>query len=107
MHLEHEARRVEHDLEFTQVELTYALGHVFWNQGCATEAGRAMIEHGFRELNIGRIVNSVAAENVRSANLMKTLGLRIERNLRPDPFSGPRVDSPGVIGVLDSPRWRR
>jgi RimJ/RimL family protein N-acetyltransferase len=38
------------------------------------------IEYGFRKLNIGRIVNAVAEENIHSVNLMKRLGLRIERN---------------------------
>lgn len=107
MIFEHAASRRAYDPAFVEVEITYALGYVFWHKGYATEAGRALIEHGFRELNIGRIVNSVAEENVHSVNLMKRLGLRIERSLKPKPFSGPWQNSDGVIGILGNPHWQK
>lgn len=107
MTFEHEASRRAYDPAFFEVELTYALGYAFWHQGYTTEAGRALIEYGFHELNIGRIVNSVAAENVHSVNLMKGLGLHIQRSLKPKPVSGPWKNSDGVIGILDNPHWQR
>ncbi|MFN8493380.1 MAG: GNAT family N-acetyltransferase [Caldilineaceae bacterium] len=107
MTFEHEASRRAYDPEFFEVEITYALGYAFWHKGYATEAGRAIIEHGFRALNIGRIVNSVAEENVHSVKLMKRLGLRIERSLKPKPFIGPWQNSAGVIGILENPDWQR
>jgi ribosomal-protein-alanine N-acetyltransferase len=107
MTFEHEASRRAYDPAFFEVEITYALGYAFWHKGYATEAGRVLIEHGFCELNIGRIVNSVAAENVPSVHLMRRLGLRIERNLKPKPFSGPWKNSDGVIGILDNPHWQK
>ncbi len=107
MTFEHATSRRAYDPEFIEVEITYALGYAFWHKGYATEAGQALIEHGFRELNIGRIVNSVAEENVHSVNLMKRLGLRIEHSLKPKPFSGPWHNSAGVIGILENPHWQR
>ena len=104
---ENEASHRVYDPAFFEVEITYAVGYAFWHKGYATEAGQALIEHGFRDLNIGRIVNSVAEENVHSVNLMKRLGLRIERNLKPKPFSGPWHNSDGVIGILDNPHWQK
>ena len=104
---ENETSRRAYDPAFFEVEITYALGYEFWHKGYATEAGRALIEHGFRVLNIGRIVNSVAEENVHSVKLMKRLGLRIERSLKPKPFIGPWKNSDGVIGILDNPHWQR
>lgn len=106
MTFEHEASRRAYDPDFFEVEITYALGYAFWHKGYATEAGRALIEHGFRELNIGRIVNSVAEENVHSVKLMQRLGLRIERSLKPKPFTGPWQNSAGVIGILENPHWQ-
>jgi len=98
--LEDAPSRIGQDPDFIEVELTYALGREHWKKGYATEAAKALIEYGFKELRIGRMVNSVSGENVDSVNLMRRLGFRIERNLHPRPS---RVsDSPGVIGILDN-----
>ncbi len=104
---EHEASRRAYDPTYCEVELTYALGYEFWHKGYATEAGKALIAYGFRQLNIGRIVNSVAEENAPSVNLMKRLGFQIQRNLKPKPFSPPWQNSDGVIGILENSQWHR
>lgn len=103
MIFENEASRLDYREDFIEVEITYALGRAFWGQGYATEAGLAMIDHGFRELGIGRIIDSVAVENVRSVNLLQRLGFRIENNLSPNRFGGPWKNSRGIIGILDNP----
>lgn len=96
------ADEIGRDLTIIEVELTYALGRNYWGYGYATEAGRVLIEYGFSELNIGRIVNSVAKENVGSINLMNRLGFHIEKNLNINAFSGTPFKSPlGVIGILE------
>ena len=82
-----------HSLE---VEMSYVLGHRYWSQGYAREAGKAVIEYAFKDLRLKRLVNSVQGENVRSINLMKRLGFRIEQNLHPD-WSG------RLYGILDNP----
>lgn len=106
MEFEDETSRLEFDPLFPEVELTYALGHAFRGHGYAVQAGKAMIDYGFRVLNIGRIVNSVALQNVRSVNPMRRLGFRIRRSLKPKLFGGPWKDSAGVIGTLENPQWR-
>lgn len=95
------------DSDTVQVEITYALGRQYWGKGYATEAGQAMIEYGFQKLGIDRIIDSVALENVPSVNLLKRLGFRIENNLKPTPFNGPWINSPGIIGILDNPHRKR
>lgn len=107
MTFEDEASHPAYDPDFFEVEITYTFGYAFWHQGYAAEAGKALIEHGFRELNIGRIVNSVAEQNIRSVTLMKRLGLHLQRNLKPTPFTGPWRNSPGVIGILENSYWQR
>lgn len=102
-----EADRMRHDPTYLEVELTYALGYEYQGKGFATESGKALIEYGFQALNIGRIVNSVAEENVDSVALMKRLGMRIVRNMKPRPFGGPWRNSPGVIGILENPHWKQ
>ena len=88
------------DPDLIEVELTYALGRQYWGHGYATEAGRAMIAHGFKDMGIARIVNSVMGTNARSINLMARLGLRLQKNLNP------AYDPPDVVGILDNGEWR-
>ena len=52
---ENETSRLD-NANTVQVELTYALGREYWGKGYATEASLAMIEHGFQELGIDRII---------------------------------------------------
>ena len=89
---------VGQDPNFIEAELTYALGRPYWGQGYASEACRILIAYGFKEMGIGRFVNSVVSDNQGSVKLMQRLGFRIERNIHPRPFS--HTDSPGVIGIL-------
>jgi RimJ/RimL family protein N-acetyltransferase len=98
---------VGHNPALTEVELTYALGRDYWGHGYATEAGRALIVFGFRQLGIDRIVNAVIDhEKHHSRRLMERLGFRIVRNLNPSYMtSGPFQGSPGVIGILESSVW--
>jgi RimJ/RimL family protein N-acetyltransferase len=78
-----------------EVELSYALGRAYWDNGYATEAGHALVEHAFRRLRIPRLVNAVDGENVRSVGVMRRLGFRLGRNLHPD-------GAGDVVGVLDN-----
>ena len=63
---------------------------------------RTMIEYGFQEFGINRIVNSVAVENARSVNLLRRLGFQIENNLKSRPFAKPFQNSPGISGILNN-----
>ena len=51
-------------------ELTYALGKPYWRHGYAVESGRALLQYGFRELRITRVINAIDAANYRSRNLL-------------------------------------
>lgn len=94
---EHEPPRWRHP-GLIEAELTYALGYEHWGRGYATEAGKAMIEYGFNELGIARIVNSVMGSNAHSINLMRRLGFRLQKNL------SAKYDPPAVVGILENER---
>jgi RimJ/RimL family protein N-acetyltransferase len=83
-------RKVGFDPTFVEVELTYALGRMYWKKGYATEMGKAMIIYGFEKLGVGRVIQGVRSWNSNSINLMKRLGFRIEECLSPG----------GVIGIF-------
>jgi RimJ/RimL family protein N-acetyltransferase len=90
-------RRVGFDLECIEVELTYALGRPYWKQGYALEMGRALIDHGFRVLEIGRIIQGVLTTNPNSFRLMERLGFQIT----------PGLDPRTVVGILERDAFLR
>jgi RimJ/RimL family protein N-acetyltransferase len=81
-------RRVGFDPNFIEVELTYALGLNYWQQGYATEMGKAVVVYGFETLGIGRIIQGVMTSNVNSVNLMRRLGFRMEKGIDPNQMVG-------------------
>jgi len=57
--------------------LGFTLARDYWNRGLATEAARAFLDFGFRELRLRRIVASVQAGNMASAHILEKLGFRL------------------------------
>ena len=66
------------------VELGYCLRRDLWRQGLVTEAARAMVDAGFRSLDLHRIAATCDARNVASYSVMQKLGMRREGLLRRD-----------------------
>jgi len=99
--------QVGHNPTLTEVELTYALGRAYWGQGYATEAGQSLIEFGFRQLGIDRIVNAVLVHpDHRSLALIERLGFRVVTNLNPQVIpEGPFAGASGAIGILTRVTW--
>jgi RimJ/RimL family protein N-acetyltransferase len=73
------------------VEVAWRLAFEHWHQGYATEAARAVIEHGFSSLGLGEIIGVTSAKNARSRRVMDRLGM--QHALR-ESFEHPRL-SPG------------
>ncbi len=63
-------------------ELGYWIGVPYWGQGYATEAARAMVNHGFATLGLHRIHASHLAPNTASGRVMRKLGMTQEGILR-------------------------
>lgn len=57
------------------VEIGWRLAAEFWNQGYATEAARAVLEFGFRDLRLSEIVSFTATINLQSRRVMEKLGM--------------------------------
>ena len=66
------------DKYFNNVELGYAIGEKYWNQGYATEALQAMIDFEFKENNVHKIVCSHIEENTRSKRVMEKCNMIYE-----------------------------
>ena len=63
-------------------EVGYSLARGFWNRGIMTEALRAVIDFGFRTLNLNRIEAQHEIENPASGAVMRKCGMRFEGTLR-------------------------
>lgn len=76
-----------------EIELIYGLHPATWGQGLATEAGKRMIHFGFEELKLTRIVSGAERENIRSIQVMRRVGMRIEECT---------PDADMVLGIIEN-----
>jgi RimJ/RimL family protein N-acetyltransferase len=59
-----------------EVEIDFLYGKPFWNQGFATEGGRASLQYGFETLELEQIIGVVHPENMASRRVLEKLGLK-------------------------------
>jgi len=76
------------------IELSYAVGQIYQQQGYATEACRALIVYGFAEMRLPRLTNGVSEENIPTNRLCQKLGFRQIKNVHPI--------KPGLVWILDN-----
>jgi len=61
-----------------EIELGYRLKRTAWGMGYATEGARGLIEKGFTELGVDKVVAGTLVDNIRSRRVLERLGMRIE-----------------------------
>lgn len=61
-----------------RAELGYWIGKTYWNRGYATEAARALVDHGFDALKLERIFAGHYNANPASGVVLKRLGMTHE-----------------------------
>ncbi len=66
------------EVEHQRAELGFWLGRTFRNQGYCSEAARAVVEFGFRELALHRIYASYFVRNPASGKVMQKIGMQYE-----------------------------
>lgn len=57
------------------VEVGYRLRHAAWGRGYATEGARSLVEYGFDELGLYRIVGVTHPDNAASQQVLRKVGL--------------------------------
>lgn len=65
----------------TEIELSYLLDRNHWGCGYAIECCKAVLDFAVNELEINRIVATIAKENIRSINVAKKLGMTLEKEV--------------------------
>jgi len=64
--------------QFRRAELGYWIGRPYWGNGYGTEAGQAILEYGFRSLNLNRIHACHFKRNPASGRVLRKLGMKHE-----------------------------
>jgi ribosomal-protein-alanine N-acetyltransferase len=74
---------MEYDIDGkATIGLAYAVLSPYWNQGFATEMGRASLEVGFRRLGFAEIASWALPVNAASQRVTEKLGFRYERDFQ-------------------------
>ena len=70
-------------------DIGFELAPAHSGQGYATEAARAMVDFGLREMELHRVSSWCVADNTPSVRVLERIGLRLEGRLRdPEYFKG-------------------
>lgn len=86
-------------------EIGYWLGEAFQGRGLVTKSCRALIDHGFHELEFNRVEMRCAVENKKSRRIPERLGFREEGLLRQAGWLHDRFVDEVIYGLLAS-EWR-
>ena len=62
-----------------EIEIGYRLHPDYWNQGLATEAAKTVRDHGFRDLNLPRLISLVHPDNLPSRRVAEKNGMAVEK----------------------------
>jgi ribosomal-protein-alanine N-acetyltransferase len=91
--------------DIRKADLGYEVAPLYWGQGYATEAARAMLGFGFEKLGLHRIWASCLAENVASVQVLEKLGMRCEGRLRDNHWMKGRWWDALVYGMIED-EWK-
>ena len=75
------------------------------NRGVGTEAARAMVRHGFLDLNLHRIYVSILCQNLSSIRMCENAGFRDEGRARQGAYKNGQYHELVLMGVLES-EWQ-
>ena len=83
-----------------RAELGYWIGKEHWGRGYATEAARAVVEHGFSAMDLNRIVARRLARNPASGRVLEKIGMRHEGRLPRHVRKGDVFEDLELYGLL-------
>lgn len=62
-----------------EVEVAYLLDKKFWGRGLATEAAQALVQYGFEQLQLSRLICLIDRENEASIRVATKIGMTFEK----------------------------
>ena len=64
--------------ERREVEVAYLLARDYWGQGLGTEAARAILDYGFEQLDLSRLICLIDSDNLASIKVAERIGMTFE-----------------------------
>lgn len=64
-----------------EVEVAYLLDKAYWGQGLATEAAQAIVDYGFEQLHLTRLICLIDPQNQASIKVAGRIGMTLEKEL--------------------------
>jgi len=65
----------------SEVEVAYTIAQEYWGQGLATEAAHGILEYGFAQLHLSRLICLIDPENIASQMVAGKNGMTLERQV--------------------------
>ena len=88
------------DKGFNRAELGYWIGKEYWNQGYCTEAARAALGYGFRQLFLHKITSSHFTRNPSSGRVLRKIGMKKEGVFKEHVVKGDEYEDLVIYGIL-------
>lgn len=91
-----------------EIEIGYRLNRAAWGRGFATEGARALLDDGFAEHGVERVMATTMTLNAGSRRVMEKIGLRFVRTYHlefDDPLPG--TEEGEVEYALTREEWQR
>ncbi|MDR7856742.1 GNAT family N-acetyltransferase [Tissierella sp.] len=83
-----------------KAELGYWIGVPYWGKGYCTDASQAIVEFGFKELNLNRIYALAFESNKGSWRVMEKMGMKYEGTRRQDVVKNGRFKDLRMYSIL-------
>lgn len=64
-----------------EIEIFYGLSKNYWNRGYITEAAKVVVQYGFQNLLLEKIVAGVKPNNIASIKILEKIGFKFVRTL--------------------------
>ncbi len=61
--------------------MAYLLDKAYWGQGLATEAVQGILQYGFEQLKLSRMICLMDPENIASQRVAEKMGMSLERKV--------------------------
>jgi RimJ/RimL family protein N-acetyltransferase len=62
-----------------EVEVAYLLAKEYWGKGLGTEAAQGILNYGFNNLHLSRLICLIERENIASMRVAEKIGMTFER----------------------------
>ena len=64
-----------------EVEIAYLIDKAYWRQGFGAEAAKGILQYGFEELKLSRLICLIDPDNIASQKVAEKVGMALEKKV--------------------------